>query len=259
MTVWLVDGEWTFRFPRRSVVIPGLENEIACLPRLAPLLPLPIPVPRLIGQPSEDYGWPFYGASFLPGKELADGGLDEEQRVGLGRPLAEFLCALHSLDLDLELPVDRVRRADMTYRVPKTREWLAELERLGLWRAPPAVSGVLDAASELGPAEATAIVHCDLHLRHLLVDGDGAPSAVIDWIDLCRADPGVDLCLYWAALPPDGRDEFLRAYGPLSEDQLLRGRVLALFLCGALAIWGYHEGVESVKREALAGLACTCS
>jgi aminoglycoside phosphotransferase (APT) family kinase protein len=258
MTVWLVDGEWTFRFPRRSVVIPGLENEIACLPRLAPLLPLPIPVPSLIGRPSEEFGWPFYGAPFLPGRELADADLDEESRVPLGRPLAEFLRALHSLELDLELPVDLVRRADMTYRVGKTQERLAELERLGLWTAPPAVSGLLEAAAELGPAEPTAIVHSDLHLRHLLVDDDGAPAAVIDWIDLGRADPCVDLCLYWCVLPPEGRSEFLDAYGPLSEEQLLRGRVLALFLCGALAIWGHHEGVENVEREALAGLARTC-
>jgi aminoglycoside phosphotransferase (APT) family kinase protein len=258
MTVWLVDGEWTFRFPRRSVVIPGLENEIACLPRLAPLLPLPIPVPTLIGVPSKEFPWPFYGAPFLPGRELADADLDEESRVRLGRPLAEFLRALHSLELDLDLPVDLVRRADMTYRVGKTQERLAELERLGLWSAPPAVSGLLEAAAELGPAEPTAIVHSDLHLRHLLVDDDGAPAAVIDWIDLGRADPCVDLCLYWCVLSPEGRSEFLDAYGPLSEVQLLRGRVLALFLCGALAIWGHHEGAENVKREALAGLELTC-
>jgi aminoglycoside phosphotransferase (APT) family kinase protein len=259
MTVWLVDRKWTFRFPRRSIVIPGLENEIAYLPQLTPRLPLPIPVPRLIGEPTEEFGWPFYGAAFLPGREHADAGLDEQARVRLGRPLAEFLRTLHSLELDFELPVDLVRRADMTYRVGKTRERLAELERLGLWRAPPAVSGVLDAAAELGPAEASAIVHGDLHLRHLLVDDDGAPAAVIDWIDLGRADPCVDLCLYWSVLPPDGRREFLEAYGPLTEDQLLRGRVLALFLCGALALWGHHERVENVKREALEGLARTCA
>jgi aminoglycoside phosphotransferase (APT) family kinase protein len=258
MTVWLVDGEWTFRFPRRSIVIPGLENEIAYLPRLAQLLPLPIPVPRLIGQPSEEFRWPFYGAPFLPGRELADAGLDDEARIRLGPPLGEFLRTLHSLDVDLELPVDLVRRADMTYRVGKTRERLAELERLG-WSAPPVVSGLLEAAAELGPAQPTAIVHSDLHLRHLLLDDEGAPAAVIDWIDLGRADPCVDLCLYWCALPPEGRGEFRDAYGPLTEDQLLRGRVLALFLCGALAIWGHHEGVENVKREALAGLARTCS
>jgi aminoglycoside phosphotransferase (APT) family kinase protein len=39
MTVWLVDDRWVFRFPRRERVIPGLINEIAHLPRLAPVLP----------------------------------------------------------------------------------------------------------------------------------------------------------------------------------------------------------------------------
>ena len=259
MTVWLVDGEWTFRFPRRAVVIPGLENEIAHLSRLAQLLPLPIPVPRLIGQPSEEFRWPFYGAPFLPGRELADAGLDDEARIRLGPPLGEFLRALHSLDQDLELPVDPVRRADMAFRVPKTRERVAEVERLGLWDAPSAAHALLDAAAELGPAEPTAIVHGDLHLRHLLVDDEGAPAAVIDWIDLCRAAPSVDLVLYWSVLPPEGRRAFLGAYGRLDEDQLLRAQVLALSLCGALAVWGHHEGVETVKREALAGLALTCS
>jgi hypothetical protein len=32
-------------------------------------------------------------------------------------------------------------------------------------------------------------------LRHLLVDEAGSAAAVIDWIDLCRNDLGVDLVL----------------------------------------------------------------
>jgi aminoglycoside phosphotransferase (APT) family kinase protein len=54
-TVWLVGEQWVFRFPRRSYPVPGLENEIAYLPQLAPLLPLPIPVPTLVGAPSEAF------------------------------------------------------------------------------------------------------------------------------------------------------------------------------------------------------------
>ena len=49
MTVWQVDEHWVFRFPRREMVIRGLLNEIALLPRLAPLLPLPIPIRRIWG------------------------------------------------------------------------------------------------------------------------------------------------------------------------------------------------------------------
>jgi aminoglycoside phosphotransferase (APT) family kinase protein len=254
MTVWLVDDEWVFRFPRREMVIPGLGNEIAYLPRLASRLPLAIPNPTHLGQPSDDYRWPFYGAPFLPGRELAKAELDDAARIALARPLGEFLRTLHRSELDADLPVDPVRRADMTFRVPKTRERLAELERLGLWHAPPEAHDVIDAAVELGPPEPTAVVHGDLHLRHLLVDDRGQPTAVIDWIDLSRNNPGVDLVLYWSALPPEGRTRFREAYGPISDEQLLCARILSLFLCGTLAVYGHHEGMPTLKREALAGL-----
>jgi aminoglycoside phosphotransferase (APT) family kinase protein len=42
-TVWVVDRRWVFRFPGRAVAISGLEREMALLPRLAPLVPRPIP------------------------------------------------------------------------------------------------------------------------------------------------------------------------------------------------------------------------
>jgi aminoglycoside phosphotransferase (APT) family kinase protein len=254
MTVWLVDDRWVFRFPRREGVIPGVINEIAHLPRLAPLLPLPIPSPNYLGKPSPDYGWPFYGARFLPGRELADAGLDDISRTALGRPLGEFLRTLHHTRLDADLPLDPVRRADMTFRVPKTRERLAELEQLGLWRAPGEAHAVIDDAVELGPPEPTALVHGDLHLRHLLVDDAGRAKAVIDWIDLSYNNPGVDLVLYWSVLPPEGRREFGEAYGTITDDQLLCARILSLFLCGTLALYGHHEGMPRLLREAVAGL-----
>jgi aminoglycoside phosphotransferase (APT) family kinase protein len=113
---------------------------------------------------------------------------------------------------------------------------------------------VIDAAVELGPPEPTALVHGDLHLRHLLVDHSGRATAVIDWIDLSYNNPGVDLVLYWSVLPPEGRMEFREAYGTITDDQLVCARILALFLCGALAIYGHHEGMPALKREALIGL-----
>jgi aminoglycoside phosphotransferase (APT) family kinase protein len=255
--VWLVDGRWVFRFPRRSVAVAGLENEIRYLPRLAALLPLPIPVPTCVGRPSTEFGWPFFGAPFLPGRELADAEPGDEARIALGRPLGEFLRALHAVELDDDLPADPVQRADMPFRVANTYERLAELEREGIWSAPEAAREILETAVILGPAQPTAIVHGDLHLRHLLVDDTGCPSAVIDWIDLSRNDPCVDFVLYWCTLPPEGRAEFRAAYGPVTDDQLLRARVLSLSLCGTLALWGDHEGAESVKRESLRGLERT--
>jgi aminoglycoside phosphotransferase (APT) family kinase protein len=257
MTVWLVDDQWVFRFPRREMVIPGLDNEVSHLPRLASLLPLPIPVPTYIGQPSSEYRWPFYGAPFLAGRELAEAPLDDTGRAALGRPLGEFLRALHRTRLDADLPLDPVRRADTTFRAPKTRERLAELDQLGLWHAPLEAREVIDAAADLGPPEPTALVHGDLHLRHLLLDDAGRAAGVIDWIDLSYNEPGVDLVLYWSVLPPEGRREFREAYGTIGEDQLVRARILSLFLCGTLALYAHHEGMPRLRREAVAGLERT--
>jgi aminoglycoside phosphotransferase (APT) family kinase protein len=147
----------------------------------------------------------------------------------------------------------------MAVRVPRAREFLAEVKSLGIWRPPALVDHVLRTARDLPAPAPTAIVHGDLHLRHLLVDEAGKPSAVIDWIDLCRNDPCVDLVLYWCMLPPAGRAAFRDAYRTLNEEQLLRGRVLALFLCATLALYADSKGMEPLRRTALAGLDRTCS
>jgi aminoglycoside phosphotransferase (APT) family kinase protein len=258
MTVWLVDGDWTFRFPRREFPVAGIRREIEHLPWLAERLPLPIPVPALIGRPSEKFKWPFYGARFLPGQELADAALDDAARSRLARPFAEFVKALHETELDAELPLDPVRRADMTFRVPKGRAFVAKVVADGLWEPPPLVEEIFDSALELPPPEPVAVCHGDLHLRHLLVEG-GTPSGVIDWIDLSRNDPAVDVVLYWSTFPPEGRAEFLDAYGGLSDEQLLRSRALSLFLCSVLALYGHHEGLPRLREEAVAALDRTVS
>jgi aminoglycoside phosphotransferase (APT) family kinase protein len=97
-TVWVANGELAFRFPRRAIAVPLLEREIELLPRLAPLLPLPIPVPTHIGRVSDAFPWPFFGAQLVPGRELADVDVDA---VKLGTQLGGFLRALHDVELEL--------------------------------------------------------------------------------------------------------------------------------------------------------------
>ena len=257
-TVWLVNGYWAFGFPRRAVVVPGLEREIALLPRLAPLLPLAIPRPAFVGSPSDDYPWPFFGSAFLHGQELGDAALDDSARAGVAVELAGFLRRLHGAEVAealpaTALPLDSNRRADMAHRVPRTRDALAELERLGLWRAPDPLAALLDEAERVPPSTRLAVVHGDLHFRHLLVDG-GRASAVIDWVDLSRSDPAVDLQLFWSFVPAGGRQAFLAAYGPVADDQLVRARIVALSLCAQLALYGRDEDRPTVAREAITGL-----
>lgn len=252
--VWIVNERYAFRFPRRQIAIPGVELELAVLPTLAPLLPLPIPDPVFQGRPAEDYPWPFFGSELLPGRETCDAELDDAARLEVMLELAGFLRTLHAVELDEPLTLDANSRADMTKRVPLAHRDLAELERLGIWRAPPLVGEILETAERLPPSALPAVVHGDLHFRHVLVAG-GRVTGVIDWGDLCRSDPAIDLHLLWSFLPPEARQAFLDAYGPVDEAQLLRARVLALSICAALALYAHAEGIASVEREALDGLA----
>jgi aminoglycoside phosphotransferase (APT) family kinase protein len=259
-TVWLLGEQWVFRFPRRQIVIPGLLREMAALGQLASRLPLPVPVAAHRGVPSAAFGWPWAGSRFLPGRELADAAPSDQQRVEHGRALGRFLRALHDIDAAAvlaggePLPVDPVRRADMPHRVAGVAKRMTALDRLGLWRPPAGLAALLDHARELPPPAQLAVCHGDLHLRHLLVGDDGALAGVIDWIDVCRGDPAIDLPLYWGYLPPSARDAFHSEYGPLAEHQLLRARVLAIFLWATLAEYGHDVGMASLMGEALTGL-----
>jgi aminoglycoside phosphotransferase (APT) family kinase protein len=258
-TILVVNDRWAFRFPRREIVVAGTRRELAVLPELAPLLPVPVPVPVFVGEPSDEFRWPFFGSELLPGRELGEAELDDPDRVEVGHWLARFLRRLHDAEVDYELPADANKRADMTVRVPKTREQLDDLEAAGLWRRSVDVDRMLDAAERLSPPDALAVVHGDLHFRQVLVGEDASATGVIDWVDVCRSDPAIDLSMLWSYLPPEGREVFLTQYGDVTDEQLLRARVLALSLSAALALYGHKEGFPTVEREALFGLDRTAA
>ena len=256
MTVWLVDGELVFRFPRREVVVAGLRRELEVLPRIAPELPLRVPEPAFVGRPDESYGWPFYGAPLIPGREVGQAGLDQAQRDALAPALAGFLRTLHGIAVDVELPEDPLGRADPRVRAPKARAVLARLGKAGIWGPPGRLQDLLSDAEQMAPSLERVLVHGDLHLRHLLVAGAEA-TGVIDWIDVCRAPRAADLALYWSLFSVAGRARFLDVYGAVGAEDLLRARVLSLHLCAILAEYAHAEGVPWLLEEAVRGLELT--
>ena len=259
--VWVVEETWAFRFPRRQIAIPGVRRELAVLPKLAPLLSIPIPVPTFVGQQSERFPWPFFGTRLLPGNELAEAGLSDEARVAVGVELGRFLRELHApelrarVDPDDSLPVDPLGRADVDKRVPMARKNLGELESSGVWSGNAAAGRLLDRASRLAPRE-RVFVHGDLHLRHVLVE-DESLAGVIDWGDCCTGDPSIDLHVAWSLLPPEGREAFFAEYGAVDEDVHSRARVLALGLCSMLAVYAHSVGNANLLRESVDGLERT--
>ena len=143
----------------------------------------------------------------------------------------------------------------MSVRVPRARENLAYVREFGLWTPPPSIDRILATAELLPPsrAELRSLAHGDLHLRHVLVSG-AALAAVIDFGDVCLADPCIDLLLAWSLLTPDARDRFYAEYRPVTDEQLLRSRVLAIVLDSMLARYAHDKGHVRLQQETVAAL-----
>jgi aminoglycoside phosphotransferase (APT) family kinase protein len=258
---YLVGGAHVFRFPQREVAVPLLETESRLLPVLAPRLPLPVPVPIFLGRPSAAYPWPFQGYARLPGRPACDAALDEAARARAAVPLARFLRALHDVPADeaarLGAPSDTLGRADLPRRAQLTRERLAEARARGLVDGGDALDALCaEAEAARGPAAPPALVHGDLYARHLLVDGAGALSGVIDWGDVHLGHPALDLSIAFGFLPPRARAAFFSAYGGVPDESvLLQARLRALFYGVTLLLYGTEAADAELVREARVGLA----
>src|SRR4029453_49582 len=130
------------------------------------------------------FPWRFYGARYLDGVEATGLPVDP---VALGAALRALHAPETLAAVGEELPADPLGRVDMSVRLPRLGELGVETPALGAdAREPP-------------PARHTAVCHGDLHMRQLLVDGD-ALTGIVDWVDVCRSDPAVDLSVPWSTL-----------------------------------------------------------
>jgi aminoglycoside phosphotransferase (APT) family kinase protein len=259
-TVHLVGDAWVFRFPRRALALPGFRRELTVLPRLAPLVPCPVPLPELVANDDHaDDPWPFAGARLLPGLELAESALPEGARTEAAVALGGFLRALHDPRtrdaVAVELPVDPMQRGWPRARIDDTRAQLSRLEADGIWAGDRAVDALLLEADRLDrPSAEPVLVHGDLHVRHLLLDDAGGAAGVIDWGDVCLGDPAIDLALGYTAFTGRARAALLDAYGGIDAERSLRARALGIRLSAFLAAYAADGDRPVLLAEALSGL-----
>ena len=259
------DGDaWVFRFIHRSTALEGSAAELAVLSALPDDLPLPVPRPLLIGTPTPEVPWPFWGARFVPGTEIAEADLPDDARGPAASAVGAFLRRLHDPTLaarvltaarerGVTLRVDPLGRASPARIVPRARQTLDRLRTAGTLRPDPAVDRLLAEVHLGAPDGDPVLVHGDLHIRHVLVDG-GAPSGIIDWGDACLGHAAIDLMIGFLAFGGTARSEFRAAYGPITEETELRARVLAVHIAALLTEQAVADGMTAVAREALAAL-----
>lgn len=251
---YLVDGELVFRFPRREFAVPFLGREVAALPRLAPRLPLPIPVPLWAGEATERFPWPFAGYRLIRGRTLDAAELSADDRRAAAPALAAFLKALHAIPLDgLQLPPDELARTDFARRLPLLTERMEALERAGrITDHPRWIDLFGDGICE--PPPALAPVHGDLYERHVLVNDGNRVCGVIDWGDVHAGDPALDLTVLYRFFPAAERDEFLRVYGPIDARTAHVARLRAAHHAGTVAFFAHATHDAPLLRASLAGL-----
>ena len=255
---YLLGESWIFRFPRRAVSAALIETELRVLPEIAPRLPLPVPVPHFAGVSGEGFPWPFAGYELLPSDSLSRSRLDERAAKRAARRVGEFLRALHAIDPDCVtgLDVDRIGRLEHARCMPKAMERLRELADAGAIDGIEAFADILEETAPPASArEPLVIVHGDLYGRHVLVDGESHVCGVIDWGDVHRGDPAVDLAVALEAFPPSAREAFVSAYGAVSDRTWASARYRALYHSTMVAHYGLSIGDDELLRAGLAGLS----
>lgn len=240
------------RLPRREHNVVGLEKEWVWLPRLAPFLPLAVPVPLEMGEPGEGYPLPWAIYRWLEGETATAERLGDLAQVAAD--LAELIAALQRIDPMDGPPPGRhnsFRGGPLSLRDGSMRPALAALSSEIDTVAVTAVwEEALGAPEWDGPP---VWIHGDLDARNLLVR-QGRLSAVLDFGSLGVGDPATDVMVAWKALSAHTRKIFRTA---LAVDDATWARARGWAVSQAVIALAYYtlETNAVLVREARRWLA----
>jgi aminoglycoside phosphotransferase (APT) family kinase protein len=208
------------RLPRIPGAAADVTREHEWVPRLAPHLPVAVPVPIVRGVPGAGYPYPWSVCRWLPGTNPVVGALADPGR--LAADLAAFVTALRGV-APAGAPAAG-RGVPLATRDDATRAAIAASEGLVDTAAVTAVwEDALRVPERQGPP---TWLHGDLSPGNVLVR-DGRLGAVIDWSGAGLGDPTVDLVVAWNLLPAAVRPAFRAALGA-DDHTWRRGRGWAL-------------------------------
>jgi aminoglycoside phosphotransferase (APT) family kinase protein len=241
--IYRLGDDLAARLPRIGWATEQAEKEAKWLPRLAPHLPLGLPVQLAMGHPAEGYPFAWSVYEWLPG-ENANGTIDDLDQAAVD--LAAFVTALRRVDTTDADPRPRGARGgplgELDGAVRRSIEQLGD--RIDGGAALRSWEESLD-ASEWDGEEVW--VHGDLLPGNLLVV-DSRLSAVIDFGCLNVGDPACDLQPAWNVFAGDSRTRY-RAELQADDASWLRGRGWALFQA-VVALPYYWDTNPGMIRQA---------
>jgi aminoglycoside phosphotransferase (APT) family kinase protein len=224
-TVYRLGDHLAVRLPRRRVVAAEADRLWRWLPRLAPQLPLAVPMPLARGAPGEGFPFPWLVCEWLDGQDVA-GDPDVDLADAAGR-LGRFVAALHRIDAT-GAPPTPFRGGPLSRLDDRVRGEIDELGTDGMIEQ-RLVTAAWDRALAAPAGEGAPVwVHADLYPGNLLARQHRL-AAVIDFGGLGAGDPAIDLLPAWGWLTGPARGRF-RAQVKPDDATWARGRGWALGL-----------------------------
>ncbi|MDX3227951.1 aminoglycoside phosphotransferase family protein [Streptomyces sp. ME19-01-6] len=234
------------RMPRIGWASGQAEREAAWLPRLAPHLPLALPVQVGMGEPAEGYPFAWAVYEWLPG-DNANGTIDDPEQAATD--LAGFVAAMRRIETTGAPP--RARGARGGELAENDEHVRRAIKGLGDRVDGAAVTRSWEESLAAPPWDRDVWVHGDLLPGNLLVR-DGRLSAVIDWGGLNAGDPACDLQPAWNIFAGRSRAVFLSELG-VDTAAYLRGRGWTLYqaITGLNYYWETNPGMIRQVSHAL--------
>lgn len=230
----------TVRLPSDEEYAPAVEKEQCCLPKLSPLLPLPIPQPLALGKPTEEYPWHWSVYQWLDGETASKERITNLSQFAID--LAQFLNAFQKIDAT-NGPHNFSRGSGLlSIYDAETRQSIALLENK---IDTEAATAVWDRALASTWENTPVWFHGDIAVGNMLVQ-NGELSAVIDFGSIGIGDPACDLVIAWTLFKEESRKVF-RAHLSLDNATWERARGWALWK--ALIICAELPGTNPLEIE----------
>lgn len=250
--LFLVNGTYVFRFPKRKKVERMLGKEILLLKELAGELPSPVPKFEFIGRPGGDVPYRFVGYRKLPGTAGVELGRLPPLSGEFAEALGRFFSALHSFPAarasKLEVPLEMEDGA-----LPAMQKYWIErskiLSSLFTKESFAALQDYLhrDAGSLGKHAGPPRLIHNDISSEHILLAEDlRTVTGVIDWGSVEYGDPAMDFGGLLGWLGAGFMTKVLEHYA-LPIDDALPERARFIAICEGLSDVDY--GVKTKRAQ----------
>ncbi len=234
--IYRLGDDMAVRLPRIHWATGQVDKEHHWLPRLAPLLPLAIPVPLAKGTPGEGYPWHWSIYQWLEGESATIERIADPCQAAT--ELARFIAVLQRIDPTGGPTAGR--SVPLALRDTSTRAAIAALHGV---IDTDAVTAVWEAALQAPDWDRAPVwFHGDLLPGNLLVER-GRLRAVIDFGGLGVGDPACDLMIAWGLFSGESRAAFRTA---LAADDATWARSRGHALSQALIFIPYYLDTNPV-------------